>query len=115
MENELECLGVITGIREVHDVHLAEKFLKNTFEYGNIHNLQLIQRIRMEREDKKSYAQLERKRRELFKIRLDSDDLIRRHTIIHRVRHKERINHQKQLLKKQRRVKEHVKKVSRTF
>ena len=66
----------------------------------------MIERTRLEREKAAGQFQMERKMRELIKIRLDSCELIRRGSILHKIRQKERIVAQKQLLKRQRRLKE---------
>ncbi|KAL5267206.1 hypothetical protein ACHWQZ_G004300 [Mnemiopsis leidyi] len=70
------------------------------------HMAQVIERTRLEREKAAGQFQMERKMRELIKIRLDSSELIRRGSILHKIRQKERIVAQKQLLKRQRRLKE---------
>ena len=67
---------------------------------------QMIERARLERERAAGQFQMERKMKELIKIRLDSCELIRRSTILQKIRQKERIVAQKQLLKRQRRLKE---------
>ena len=74
-------------------------------------SLQLISKVRLEREETAGQAQMERKRRELLKIRLDSCALIRRSTILQRIRQKERIVAQKQLLEKQKKLKEFTNRV----
>lgn len=71
----------------------------------------MIQKVRIEREDVAGQALMERKRRELLKIRLDSCELVRRCTILQRVRQRERIVAQKSLLEKQRRLKKFTKEV----
>ena len=65
----------------------------------------MIERARLERDKAAKQAQMERKMRELIKIRLDSCELIRRSTILQKIRQKERMVAQKQLLKRQRRSK----------
>ena len=65
----------------------------------------MIERARLERDKAAKQAQMERKMRELIKIRLDSCELIRRSSILQKIRQKERMVAQKQLLKRQRRSK----------
>eukprot|EP00116_Pleurobrachia_bachei_P001204 sb/3461466/ len=82
---------------------------KQAAELGNANPTspsQLIRRVRLERDEMESQAQMETKRRELIKIRLDSTDIIRRCSIIKRIKQKERIVSQKMLIEKQRRIKQ---------
>lgn len=71
----------------------------------------MIEKAGKERELSNNRAEMEKKLRELVKIRLDSCELIRRSTILQKMKQKERQVAQKQLLKKQRRLKGMAKEV----